>query len=239
MSRSALALLVLGVVLMGLGPQNARAQSPQPTQDTTGKIVAGSIPADGSFGLIVYGGGTYEQLITASKCPRERVVFWVTREGRFLVFVPGSTVAAPNEAFQAAFPRNTIPANTGMIGRCAPGTPGVLSGIEGLVTIGPVCPVVIDPGILPCSDQPYEADIVVYQGAAACPVAGCAEAAHTRSGKDGRYRVLLPPGPYTVVPLPPDLGLPFPRSGPISVVVPSGLFAVVDIHFDSGIRSAQ
>jgi hypothetical protein len=237
MTRIALALLALVLALTIVAPGSVHAQTPQPTPDSTGKIVTGSVPADGSFGLIVYGGGTYEQLIAASKCPRERVVFWVTREGRFLVFVPGSAVAAPNEAFQAAFPRNTIPANTGMIGRCAPGTQGALSGIEGMVTIGPMCPVLREG--LPCPDQPYEADIVVYQGAAACPVAGCAEAAHTRSGKDGRYRVLLPPGPYTVVPLPPDLGLPFPRSGPMSVVVPSGLFTTVDIHFDSGIRSAQ
>ena len=239
MPRIALALVALSLALFALAPGAANAQTPAPGS-TIGKIVTGSVPPDGSFGLFVYGGGTYDQLIAASKCPRERVVFWVTREGRFLVYVPGTAVTAPNAAFQAAFPNNTIPPNTGMIGRCAPGTPGGLSGIEGIVTIGPMCAVLSEaPGILPCPDQPYEATIVVYHGAAACPAGGCTEAGHTRSGKDGRYRILLPPGPYTVVPLPPDPGSPFPRSGPMSVVVPSSLFTVLDIHYDSGIRSAQ
>jgi hypothetical protein len=229
----ALACLMLAVVGIAFAPHVAQAQAVPPADDNTGKIISGSVPTDGGFGLIVYGGGTYEQLVTASGCPMVRVVFWATRDGSFVVYVPGSAVAAPNAGFQAAFPGGTIPANTGLIGRC---TPAPASGIEGLVTVGPLCEIYAErPGILPCpgpDQQPYQATIVFLD-------AQGNQAARTASGTDGRYRVVLSPGPYTVVPLTPPDGFPWPRTGSMHVTVPAGVFIVVNIEYDSGIRYLQ
>ena len=237
-----LSLFALAIGMSALAAPRADAQTVPPSQD--GRIISGSVPADGGFGLIVYSGGTYEQLVSASGCPMIRVVFWATRDGNFIVYIPGSAVAAPNAGFLAAFPEGRIPANTGFIGRC---TPSPVSGIQGTVTVGPLCPVlphgspyppfpltplpmpVERPGILPCPDQPYEATLVFLD-------ARGSQAARTASGPDGRYRVVLPPGPYTVVPLPPMEGLPWPRAGSITVTVPAGVFVEVPIHYDSGIR---
>ncbi len=59
------------------------------------------------------------------------------------------------------------------------------SGVEGTVTIGPTCPVQrIDS---PCPDRPYEATIIVLDGARR-------QVAEVRSAADGHFRVLLAPG---------------------------------------------
>lgn len=83
----------------------------------TGTIVSGSIPPTGGFGIIVFGGGTNEQLVTASGCPEETAVFWATSGGQFITYVPGSNVGAVNAQWNALF-AGGIPANTGLIGRC-------------------------------------------------------------------------------------------------------------------------
>ncbi len=98
------------------------------------------------------------------------------------------------------------------------------SGIDGVVTIGPTCPVQrIDS---PCPDRPYPADIMVLDSAGR-------RVASISSGADGRFRVLLPPGSYTLSPQ--------HRSTPPSareqiVTVVAGSFAAVQIVYDSGIR---
>ena len=54
------------------------------------------------------------------------------------------------------------------------------------------------------------------------------------SPADGRYRVELSPGSYTVVPTVPEGGL--PTAQPVRVDVPANRFVTVDIQYDSGIR---
>ena len=99
------------------------------------------------------------------------------------------------------------------------------SGIEGLVTIGPVCPVErID---TPCPDKPYQATIVVKNE-------GGDEVARELSGKDGRFRVALAPGSYTLAPQSGSGGLPFAKEQ--QVEVQAGAFTTVGVQFDSGIR---
>jgi hypothetical protein len=85
------------------------------------------------------------------------------------------------------------------------------------------------PGILPCPDQPYQATLIILDSRGN-------QAARVTSGADGRYRVVLPPGPYTVVPLPPAEGARWPLASSVNVTVPPGIFVVVDIHYDTGIR---
>src|SRR5215510_9172196 len=74
------------------------------------------------------------------------------------------------------------------------------SGIEGEVSIGPMCPVVRPDR--PCPDKPFEASIQIQdqdnQG----------DHLTVRSGKDGRFRVKLSPGKYRLTPISPNPSAP-------------------------------
>jgi hypothetical protein len=99
------------------------------------------------------------------------------------------------------------------------------SGIEGTVTIGPVCPVVQENS--PCPDEPYAASIDIEDGD------GDVLATAT-SGDDGQFRVDLVPGTYTLVPQPGDSGLPFAEEQEVEVA--AGAYTHVEVQYDSGIR---
>lgn len=102
--------------------------------------------------------------------------------------------------------------------------PDAPQGVEGLVLLGPMCPVASEEN--PCPDEPYEARIDVLD--AHGRVLG-----RTRSGSDGRFRVGLEPGIYTLWP---ESGDPLPRAGEEEVEVEEGVFTFVTIRFDTGIR---
>ncbi|MGE0228732.1 MAG: hypothetical protein AB7I38_01140 [Dehalococcoidia bacterium] len=91
--------------------------TPTATSAQTGTIISGSIPPTGGFGIIVFGGGSNDQLVAASGCPHATAAFWATSNGQFVPYVPGSDVAAVNTAWNALF-SGGIPATTGIIGRC-------------------------------------------------------------------------------------------------------------------------
>ena len=97
-------------------------------------------------------------------------------------------------------------------------------GIEGQVTIGPMCPV-IQVGT-PCPDQPYQATITVLD-------TNGNQVAQFQSDAQGRFRAPLAPGVYTLRPESPDH---FTRAGEQTVTVTSGQFTQVTIAYDSGIR---
>lgn len=82
-----------------------------------GTIISGSIPVSGGFGLFVFGGGTNQQLLTASGCPQATATFYSTNNGGFVVYIPGSGVQAVNAAWNALY-TNGIPATTALIGKC-------------------------------------------------------------------------------------------------------------------------
>ena len=100
------------------------------------------------------------------------------------------------------------------------------SGIAGIVTIGPTCPVArID---TPCPDQPYQAAIVVKDS-------GGSEVARAQSGADGTFSIALAPGTYMLVPESANPGgLPFAREE--QAKARAGAYTSVTIRFDSGIR---
>ena len=99
------------------------------------------------------------------------------------------------------------------------------SGIQGVVTIGPTCPV--ERADSPCPDQPFAAEIAVKRGDEVV--------ATVSSGEDGRFRVALAPGDYLLQGIAPNQGgLPFAK--PIPVTVRPHEFADVRVTFDSGIR---
>ncbi len=100
------------------------------------------------------------------------------------------------------------------------------SGIEGLVTIGPMCPVMQED--TPCPDQPFQATIVIEDE-------GGDEVATVESAEDGSFRIELAPGSYTLIPQSPNPGAP-PHAGEQQVEVEAGAFTEVTIQYDSGIR---
>jgi len=102
--------------------------------------------------------------------------------------------------------------------------PDARQGVDGTVLIGPQCPVVsVDD---PCPDLPYEAtiDVRVRDGGGVGSV---------RSDAEGRFRVGLKPGSYTLVP---ESGNPFPTASPMDVDVLEGVYTTVTVSFDTGIR---
>lgn len=116
----------------------------------------------------------------------------------------------------------------GALAACS-GTSGLLGpdaeqGIDGLVLLGPQCPVV-QPNS-PCPDVAYEATLDLWD-------AGGGYVTRLRSGADGRFHVGLRPGDYV---LEPQTGNPFPYAGPVEVTVSRGEWTALTVFFDTGMR---
>jgi hypothetical protein len=100
------------------------------------------------------------------------------------------------------------------------------TGIQGMVQVGPTCPV--ERINSPCPPRPLAATVVVRDGTGA-------EVARFHSGADGRFKVDLGPGTYTLVGL--TIGSSgLPRPIPTSATVTQGTYTSVNIEYDSGIR---
>ena len=102
--------------------------------------------------------------------------------------------------------------------------PDAPQGIDGLVLIGPQCPVQSEEN--PCPDLPYEATVDVRTQAGDLVT-------RVRSGSDGTFRIGLRAGSYRLVP---ESGDPFPVAQEQTVEVEAGIYASVTILFDTGIR---
>jgi hypothetical protein len=102
------------------------------------------------------------------------------------------------------------------------------SGVEGQVSIGPMCPVVQPDR--PCPDKPFAASIEIQKQD------DKGDHLTVRSGEDGRFRVKLAPGKYKLTPMAPNPGAPPHAPGPQVVTVESGKYVHVTIKYDSGIR---
>jgi hypothetical protein len=96
------------------------------------------------------------------------------------------------------------------------------AGIQGVVRVGPTCPV--EQAGNPCPDRPLATELEFVRGSDVV--------ATVRSGEDGRFRVALEPGSYTI--RSGKTGLPSLR--PVQAMVPPHAFASVTLTFDSGIR---
>jgi hypothetical protein len=100
------------------------------------------------------------------------------------------------------------------------------SGIQGMVEVGPSCPV--ERINSPCPPHPLAATVVVRDGRGA-------EITRFHSGADGRFRVDLAPGTYSLLGLRVGSSL-LPRPIPASVTVTPATYTVVNVEYDSGIR---
>ena len=108
----------------------------------------------------------------------------------------------------------------------AQGAPPPGTGIQGIVEVGPTCPV--ERINSPCPPHPLAATIVVRDGSGA-------EVLRFNSGSDGRFKVELQPGTYAIVGL--TTGSSFlPRPIPTTATVVAGSYTTVNIEYDSGIR---
>jgi hypothetical protein len=103
----------------------------------------------------------------------------------------------------------------------------VKSGIEGTVTIGPTCPVQRI-GDSSCDDHPYQG--VIH-------VSGTNSVIVNEFQPDalGKFKIELEPGMYTIDPQTPMDNI-LPRASSQDVTVVSGVFTIVNIQYDSGIR---
>jgi hypothetical protein len=97
------------------------------------------------------------------------------------------------------------------------------SGIAGEVILRPIVPVE-RPGDV--NHRPYAATIAIVDGAGRVVAA-------VSSGADGRFRVALEPGTYS---LRPESAGPGPHAPVQTAVVAHGRYTVVRIVYDSGIR---
>lgn len=104
--------------------------------------------------------------------------------------------------------------------------PTLESGVEGIVWIGPTCPVV-HVGT-ECPDEPYETALAVTDIDGEIVATG-------KSDADGFFRILLPPGSYILVPETPNRNAP-PYVDPLLFNVEPGLFTQLEVLYDSGMR---
>jgi hypothetical protein len=100
------------------------------------------------------------------------------------------------------------------------------SGIEGQVLIGPNCPGPVSSEDTNCGDKPYQATIAVLDSSGQ-------QVTQFQSDEEGRFKVNLPPGTYT---LKPQADNPLPMAAEQTVEVQEGQFISVTIYYDTGIR---
>jgi hypothetical protein len=97
------------------------------------------------------------------------------------------------------------------------------SGIEGIVTIGPIFPIE-RPGVI--NFRPYQATITVIDENGKVVT-------QFQSGEDGKFQVRLKPGVYLIRPESPNR---FPAAEEQKVIVDKKEYTEVNIRYNSGIR---
>jgi len=112
---------------------------------------------------------------------------------------------------------------------CCQAPPAADQIITGIVTAGPVCPVVRDPPDPACDDRPVAGAEIVVRDASGN------EVARVRSGEDGTFSVAVAAGRYELVPQPVE-GL-MGTAAPVVVDVKTGPpGAPISVSYDTGIR---
>jgi hypothetical protein len=100
------------------------------------------------------------------------------------------------------------------------------TGIQGQVTVGPMCPVVQEGQ--DCPDQPYQATLTILNEAGSRVMRFTTDA-------DGAFRVPLAPGSYILRPEVPE-GAPMPIAAEQAFTVAEGSYTELKVIYDSGIR---
>ena len=131
----------------------------------------------------------------------------------------------PNCEFRAC------PVYTSSGGGGGAGGGGILpynSGVRGIVTLGPTCPVERMPPDPACADRPFETLVSVYRASDLMRVIVSA-----RSSADGTFKMSLSPDEYI---LKASESTTMPSCSPTSVTVGPDTYTSVTVACDSGIR---
>jgi major membrane immunogen (membrane-anchored lipoprotein) len=129
------------------------------------------------------------------------------------------------------FTRVTIRYDSGILNGCIQEitiTPSPIppSGIEGLVTKGPMCPGPVAIGDTKCQDQPYQTAISVLD-------INNKPITQFQTDVSGLFKIPLAPGTYV---LHPESTKNLPHAADQTVIVVAGKFTQVTIQYDTGIR---
>ncbi len=101
------------------------------------------------------------------------------------------------------------------------------SGVKGIVSLGPTCPVERIPPDPSCADEGYATAVTIYHEGSTVPfIIGNSDAT-------GAFSFALPPGSYL---LQAASGKTFPRCASVKVIVPSNGYISTTISCDTGIR---
>jgi hypothetical protein len=103
------------------------------------------------------------------------------------------------------------------------------SGIEGIVLLGPTCPVEKNPPEPQCADKPYKTNLDITS------VSGTQIVKEFSSGANGKFKIDLPPGEYAIQSAASSNAL-FPRCATSAVTVAAGSYTNITINCDTGIR---
>ncbi|TFG38689.1 MAG: hypothetical protein E4H44_03465 [Candidatus Aminicenantes bacterium] len=111
------------------------------------------------------------------------------------------------------------------LGACKPVSPTPAdSGIQGQVSIGPVCPAVQEG--MDCDDKPYPGSFTVLTSKGR-------QVTQFQADANGIFEIPLAPGDYILHPESPNI-LPFADEQPFTVL--AGQFTQLTVTYDSGIR---
>ena len=102
------------------------------------------------------------------------------------------------------------------------------SGVEGVVMLGPTCPVIRE-GDDSCVDKPYATIVQVI--AVGSP--NSSPFATVESDKQGKYKIMLPPGEYALQPVG---GSVMPRCETKEITIEPAKIIEVNLFCDTGIR---
>lgn len=103
------------------------------------------------------------------------------------------------------------------------------SGAQGQILLGPTCPVMREPPDPQCADKPYKTtvQVIAKNSSLSSPFAT------VEANKEGRYKVMLPPGEYNIQAVGKN---PFPSCGWKDINIAPGTIIEVDLLCDTGIR---
>ncbi|MFH0739631.1 MAG: hypothetical protein V1819_00755 [bacterium] len=103
------------------------------------------------------------------------------------------------------------------------------SGVEGVVTLGPTCPVMKNPPDPQCADKPYatKIQVIVVGSPNSSPFATI------ESDKQGKYKIMLPPGEYALQGVG---GAVMPRCETKNITIEPGKVIEANLSCDTGIR---
>jgi len=102
------------------------------------------------------------------------------------------------------------------------------SGVEGVITLGPTCPVMRQ-GDDSCADKPYATNIQVI----AIGSPNSSPFATVISDKQGKYKIMLPPGEYALQAVG---GTVMPRCETKDITIEPAKVIEVNLSCDTGIR---